>query len=214
MTLKRLSLTVFFIVLTLFIGLVSVNSSLTVKAQNSALYQSGNGNEVEQETDQSQASNQNGQIVSGDSSITSGNNIDCKDRYDSDALTALQNVCDKDGTNEDTAELVITVEVTGSSCDGCVGVVRVSHMNSEGETTITYDLIREPGTDILNYHLPIGDLYTVSAFSTESDDVQISVSPNSDCKIKVDDMESICIGHKGPQTTNIFITLSLKDLQQ
>jgi hypothetical protein len=64
LTIKRLSLSAFFIVLTLSIGLVSVNSPLTAKAQNSALSQSADGNE-EQETGQSQSSEQNGQVISG-----------------------------------------------------------------------------------------------------------------------------------------------------
>jgi hypothetical protein len=56
--------------------------------------------------------------------------------------------------------------------------------------------------------LPIGDKYLVSAISLESDAVEMTVGPLSDCKIKVIDSEPTCIGQKGPLTTNIHITLS------
>lgn len=46
---KNKVLTAFFILLTLSIGLVSVNSPLSY-AQNNALSQSGNGDDAEQET--------------------------------------------------------------------------------------------------------------------------------------------------------------------
>ena len=82
MTLKRLSLTTFFIALTLSIELVSVNLPLTVKAHNNTLSQSGNS-DSEQRTEQSQSSDQNGQVISGDASILSGNNILCEYQYDS-----------------------------------------------------------------------------------------------------------------------------------
>lgn len=57
---------------------------MNVNAQNSVLSQSGNG-DAEQDTIQSQSSNQNGQVVSGDSSILSGNNIACQDQDNSEA---------------------------------------------------------------------------------------------------------------------------------
>ena len=58
MALKRLSLTVSFCCITLFIGLVSVNLPLSSYAQNNVLGQNGNGL-AEQETAQSQSSQQN-----------------------------------------------------------------------------------------------------------------------------------------------------------
>ena len=64
MTLKRLSLITFFIALTLSIELVCVNLPLTVKAQNNTLSQRGNS-DSEQRTEQSQSSDQNGQVISG-----------------------------------------------------------------------------------------------------------------------------------------------------
>jgi hypothetical protein len=88
LTIKRISLTAFFIALTLCIGLESVNVPLTVTAQNNALSQSGNS-DSEQETEQSQSSDQNGQVVSGDSSILSGNNLSCQDKQNSEAGLGL-----------------------------------------------------------------------------------------------------------------------------
>ncbi|MDF0680904.1 MAG: hypothetical protein P0116_08075 [Candidatus Nitrosocosmicus sp.] len=88
MKLRRLSLTVFFIALTLSIGLVSVNLPLTVTAQSNALSQSGNS-DSDQETKQSQSSDQNGQVVSGDSSILAGNNLACQDQDNSEAGLGL-----------------------------------------------------------------------------------------------------------------------------
>lgn len=76
--------------LTLSIGLVSVNSPLSsaANAQNSAISQKGNG-DSEQDTKQLQSSDQNGQIVSGESSILSGNNLVCQDQDNSDGSLGL-----------------------------------------------------------------------------------------------------------------------------
>jgi len=85
LTIKRLSLSVFFIALTLSIGLVSVNLTLSSYAQNSALSQNGKGdNKVEQLTSPLHSSNQDNQVVSGDSSALSGNNIACQEQANSE----------------------------------------------------------------------------------------------------------------------------------
>jgi hypothetical protein len=49
-------------------------------AQNSALSQTGSGNDGEQETNNDPSSNQDNQIVSGESSILSGNNVLCQNQ--------------------------------------------------------------------------------------------------------------------------------------
>jgi hypothetical protein len=116
---KRLSLTAFFIVLTLSIGLVSVNFPLTVKAQNNELSQNGNGN-AEQETGQVQSSSQNGQVVSGEGNTLSGNNLLCQSMEDSKIVPSL---CSPDGLSElpptspdrDLALLNVTVTTTTTS---------------------------------------------------------------------------------------------------
>jgi hypothetical protein len=79
--------------LTLSIGLVSINLPLTVKAQNSVLSQSGNG-VSEQETKQGQTSEQDNQVVSGESSLLSGNNLGCQNQDNSSNLSVLSNPCE------------------------------------------------------------------------------------------------------------------------
>lgn len=111
MTLKRLSLTVFFISLTLSIGLVSVNSPLTVNAQNSALSQKGSG-DAYQKTGQSQSSNSDSQVVSGESSILSGNNAQCKDQENSD-VAQLSNKCITESLESPTPNIELaTLKIT------------------------------------------------------------------------------------------------------
>ena len=113
---SKLSLTVFFMLLTISIGLVSVNSPLNAKAQNSALSQDGSG-AAEQETEQGQVSTQDNQIVSGDRSILSGNNLLCQSMEDSNVVPSL---CSQDGLskppptspNRDRAPLHVTVTTT------------------------------------------------------------------------------------------------------
>ncbi len=63
---------------------------------------------------QSQSSNSDSQVVSGESSILSGNNLLCQTMQESDPLTGLNDMCDIDGINnpippnQDTAVLEIT----------------------------------------------------------------------------------------------------------
>ncbi len=95
---KNRVLTIFFMLLTISIGLVSVNLPLAAEAQNSALSQNGGG-AAEQDTEKSQSSEQNGQVISGDSSIASGNNLSCEDQAISDTFSERLNICDIDGIN-------------------------------------------------------------------------------------------------------------------
>ncbi|MDF0682253.1 MAG: hypothetical protein P0116_14935 [Candidatus Nitrosocosmicus sp.] len=110
MTLKRLCLTLVLTFLTLSIGMISIHSPLKANAQNSAS-QSGNS-DSEQETKQLQSSDQNGQVVSGDSSILSGNNLFCQDEVSSDITQSIE-VCNNEifqdsNPNLDKATLKIT----------------------------------------------------------------------------------------------------------
>jgi len=63
--------------LTFSIGLVSVNLPLSSIAQSNAISQSGSDKAI-QEKVQSQLSSQDNQIVSGASSVLSGNNLNCQ----------------------------------------------------------------------------------------------------------------------------------------
>ena len=198
---KNRVLTIFFMLLTISIGLVSVNLPLAAEAQNSALSQNGGG-AAEQDTEKSQSSEQNGQVISGDSSIASGNNLSCEDQAISDTFSERLNICDIDGIN---AAVVLDLEINESRCDVCVVILLVSHThNGITEERIT----GHNESEVLTRELPIGDKFSVSTRSFGSDAVEMTVGSLSDCKIKVIDSEPTCIGRKGPLTTNIHITLS------
>lgn len=86
--------------LTVSLALVSINSPLTSRnAQNNPISQSGNGDDAEPETGQSPSSEQNVRVVSGDSSIASGNNILYEDQNNSDDLQVLDEICNLDEMN-------------------------------------------------------------------------------------------------------------------
>jgi hypothetical protein len=86
--------------LTLSIGLVSVNLPLSSYAQNNILGQDGNGL-AKQITDQSQSSEQDGQVVSGDFTILSGNNILCTKGNNLDELSNSLGNCDLNPMSND-----------------------------------------------------------------------------------------------------------------
>lgn len=74
--------------LTMSIGLVSANLPLSIKAQNNALSQNGGG-EGKQGTEQEQSFEQDGQVVSGDTSILSGNSIGCQNQFNAEIESGL-----------------------------------------------------------------------------------------------------------------------------
>jgi hypothetical protein len=98
---KRFGLTLFFVILSLSIGLISINSPLpSANAQNSALSQKGINNEAEQATEQSQDSEQDNQVISGDNSILSGNNIQCNSQINSKTVSGISDaICAIGGLN-------------------------------------------------------------------------------------------------------------------
>ena len=84
MKIQRLTLTIFFTLLTLSIGLASTHSTAsTVNAQNNALSQYGNSN-AEQKIEQGQANEQNAQCLSRETSEESCNNVSCSVNSNSD----------------------------------------------------------------------------------------------------------------------------------
>ncbi|MDN5846719.1 MAG: hypothetical protein L0H53_10650 [Candidatus Nitrosocosmicus sp.] len=96
---------------------------MTVKAQNSALSQSGSGDDAEQKIRQIQSSNQDGQVVSGDSSILSGNNLLCQDQDNSDGIEGVEDSCNLEGINnpilpnEDNAVLESSSILRANNCN-------------------------------------------------------------------------------------------------
>jgi len=163
--------------LTLSIGMVSIHSPLNVSAQNSALSQSGDS-DAEQSTKQEQRTQQNGQIVSGESSILSGNNQICQTMQESDPLTEINDMCDIDRTNnpippnQDTAVLEIT-SILRANCipyiypcpqpDGFIGAGY--KFNGEDEfRTFTPETDSPGGTDHIFIRMPVGAIFHVFAW--------------------------------------------------
>lgn len=68
--------------------MVSIHSPLDVYAQNSVISRSGSGIS-EQQTEQTQLSEQAGQVVSGDSSVASGNNLQCQNQDNAEVDSGL-----------------------------------------------------------------------------------------------------------------------------
>lgn len=99
--------------------MASTLSPLTVNAQNSALLQGGKGhNEGEQQTEQLQSSNQNGQGVSGDSSLLSGNNLVCQNQDNLGPESSSEGFCQSEGlisTLPNFGQYILTVRATASS---------------------------------------------------------------------------------------------------
>jgi len=94
---KRIGLSFLSIVLILSIGLVSVNIPSNTMAQNEGLAQDGSNGEADQDIEQSQVSKQNNQVVSGDESIASGNNILCQTMNNIGIESMEDNVCQNEG---------------------------------------------------------------------------------------------------------------------
>jgi len=94
---KRFVLIVFSIVLTLSIGLVSVNSPYYAIAQNQGLAQDGSNSDAQQDIEQLQLSKQNNQAISGDGSIASGNNFLCQTMNNAVAGSVMDVDCQNEG---------------------------------------------------------------------------------------------------------------------
>lgn len=80
MEIKRNLTVTFFLFLTLSIGVVSTNSmNKSVYALSNSLAEKGNS-QANQIKEQLQSSNQDNQIVSGDSSVLEGNILNCQNK--------------------------------------------------------------------------------------------------------------------------------------
>lgn len=97
MRIKRIGLTVVNIILILSIGLVSVNMPYYTMAQNEGIAQDGSNGEADQDIEQSQESKQNNQVVTGDGSIASGNNILCQTMNNIGIKSIEDSVCQNEG---------------------------------------------------------------------------------------------------------------------
>jgi hypothetical protein len=181
---KNKLLVIFFILLSLSIGLASTNLPLSPSyAQNSALLQSGNGDDdVEQETEQGQSSDQDNQVVSGDSSVLSGNNLSCQNQGSSDGNERSIDVCISDGTNNDTPPQVPNGEAVLKTisilrANGCNWLIPTCPVPN-GEIHIidqdTHEIIvvyipRERSSDPLSLYIgaPIGHEISIQGYFPE-----------------------------------------------
>ncbi len=177
MNIKRSSLTAFFILLTLSIGLVSANSPLTVKAQDNALSQNGVG-AAEQETEQGQSSTQDNQIVSGDSSIASGNNLLCQDEDNSKGIKAmLPNALRSCLLDEPSRQLpnigrnVLTIDVASFRTSSDITVTDESDGSSD-TFRVFLDVVRQ-------YVIPVGHHYSIEV---DSFDPEAEIGILGDCE--------------------------------
>lgn len=156
---KRLTLTAFFIALTLSIGLVSVNLPLSSYAQNSALSQSGN-NHSEQETEQEQSSTQDNQVVSGDSSVLSGNNLSCQGQSNSKIVVNPDNLCAYRSLSNEPIPTTLFVHVENLVTDSwdkpCAALITFT--DETEHVTFTNCLWR---FDSIPYHLSVNNEYSL-----------------------------------------------------
>jgi hypothetical protein len=190
-----LGLTSFFILLTLSIGLVFVNLPLTVKAQHNALSHDGIG-DSEQEIKEGQLSEHNGQVVSGETSILSGNNLACQDQENSETVLGL---CPDRKILPNTGVSTLTIKtVLRANCDpdprpfnNCPHPDGRVIIQLDGKPYFQYDPrtnMRE-GTTERTFPIPVGTPYGIQAqgvnggdfFSYELGNIQGDCSGRDRC---------------------------------
>jgi len=178
---------------------------VSVKAQNSAISQNGNG-ESEQETKQGQSSNQDNQVVSGDSSILSGNSIGCQNQFNTELES---NACPEiTGTippDSPTAELHIKT-VLRANCDitPCPNPDGLVQLFKNGEFWTQYEAKTgiKGGTTEQTFSVPVGTLYGIHGvgnnarpnFGYEGANIQ------GDCSGK-----DTCNAIMGPNGANVIV---------
>ena len=209
---KRLSLTIFFLLLTLSIGFVSINLPLSKSyAQNSALSQDGNSN-AKQQTEQGQSSNQDNQAISGESSILSGNSILCQDQDNSDGsiFSGFCNAEEIDNPPTDGQLIsIVSIRVQGSNTipTGLWGTVHIQDPISDID--ITQQIQSRDRGNTFYFNIPVGDRYSVTvSFPTPTPERPITLSlsnldDESDC---VRNSGLQCAGTKVPEQTHLLVT--------
>ncbi|MDF0680269.1 MAG: hypothetical protein P0116_04825 [Candidatus Nitrosocosmicus sp.] len=185
----------FFVFLTLSIGIVSANSLVkSIYAQSNTLAQNGGGN-AGQDIAQSQTSNQDNQVVSGDSNILSGNNLLCQNQDNSQFSDGICNSGQADlPPNGPTAKLIVDATVKDGQC-----------MIAKSCTiTITYGpkLITQSVTHsmLFDIDIPIDSRFAITV--TSFGPLTASVT-NSDCEIFSTEPYFQCRGIKNSQTTQL-----------
>ncbi len=193
---SELSLTLFFMLLSISIGVVLVNSPLNAKAQNNVLSQNGVG-AAEQETEQGQVLTQNNQVVSEDNSILSGNHLLCQSMDDPNVVSSL---CSSKGiielprlTDEDVAPLYVTITTTttfpcgteGFPCPLYMAIINVLDDNRQGVNAVgtmvgeaqLFTVVDVPIGDYELYTVPFYTLWGVPENTYSGDCVQSQSDP-------------------------------------
>lgn len=120
---------------------MSANSmTKAVYAQSNSLAQKGVSNDAKQSTEQLQSSSQDNQVVSGDSSILSGNNLLCHTMNNNDVVNSRTNLCGIGDIINPQSQNVITFNTQSETigcgpagfCNNKVGDVYVSSGGSPG----------------------------------------------------------------------------------
>jgi len=194
---KRLSLTVFSMVLTFSIGLVSVNLPLSSYAQNSALVRDGNSIALQQ-TGQMQSSQQESQVISGDASVLSGNNLLCQNQDSSQVSRLSSGICNSGQVNPPsnvpTAKLIVNATVNDGQCT----VAKTCSI------TITYGskLITQSVTHsmLFDIDVPVDSRFAITVTSFGPLTATIT---NSDCQIFSTEPYFQCRGTKNSQPTQL-----------
>jgi hypothetical protein len=162
---------------------VSIYFPVNINAQNSALSQSGGGSDAKQETEIEQSSEQNSQIVSGESSTTSGNNLLCQGEQNNDDVSRASLSCQNDiqddqiPPNEGSAILELVVR-QGPTClppEGCpypMGTITViDHTDSDTILTVWEPRASIPySQDFLRIPIPEGHAIKLVAGPSEDPD--------------------------------------------
>ena len=209
MTIRKSGLTAFFILLTLSIGLVSINSPLIAKAQNNALSQDGDG-AAEQQTEQEQSSTEDNQVISGDTSILSGNSVLCQNQENSDS-TIFEGVCEdaissNPPTNGQLMSIVsIHISRSGDVPSGNWGSVRIQ--DPSANIDITQKIQSQDRARTFYFNIPVGDHYSVTT-SFPGPDTPVTLTlgyddDEPDCK-RISSFH--CEGTKAPDQTHLLIT--------
>jgi len=174
---------------------MSANSmTKSIYAQSNSLSQKGNS-QAEQIIDQLQSSDQDNQVVSGDSSILSGNNLQCQNQDNSKVSDESCNLGQTNlPPNGPTAKLVVDATVKDGQCT----IARSCTI------TITYGpkLITQPVTHsmLFDIDVPIDSRFAITV--TSFGPLTASVT-NSDCQIFSTEDYFQCRGIKNSQPTQL-----------
>ena len=108
---------------TMSIGIVTVNLPLSGKAQNGALSQE-RGGEAAQGIEQGLSTEQSQQVISGDTSILSGNNLLCQNQLHSPVYSLLTGICNLGQLNPPSIVPTVKLSVNATVKDGQCSVAK------------------------------------------------------------------------------------------